>query len=606
MRPRHDVTRLAARPVGRPATRPATRARLHVRALAVLGAVALAAPHAAWAQQGGGAAPAEPAANAPAAAAPATTQSPLVVGAREAQREFERARRLGLRFYNGGAMAACDERIGRLCYWNNNGDVPAPDERTEVKRERAALLERLDAAAAADPADDWTAGMRVRYLVEDRRLDDAERAARACRGTPWWCSAVLGLALHERGEHAGAERAYAAAVAAMPEAERCRWTDVSLWLDERTRDYYKGLSCPQRGAWERRFWTLAQPLYLLPGNDVRTELLARRTYTRIEAQGGNSQGMPWGDDIEESELRYGVPTAWSLSTRGAADPTQSVIGHEPTPSYDFMPRGGALAAPTDAAAGEWALGEAKARMRYAPRYARRGFVALTHQVARFRRGDSTLVVGAFDAGGPEWGSGRVRGGLFLLDSTAAVVARATRDSLPTRAALAVAMSRAPRLMSLEALGVKQERAGRARYAVQPLPDTARLSDLLVLSRGVGAAPSFDSALVAVRGAPVVRAGGTMGLYWESYVAAGQPATVSITATRVNAGRTERLAGALRIGSRTTPVSVRFVDNGRPDGQPGRAIALTWPEVPAGTYRLMVMMTGSGQSARSETLITVEE
>ncbi|MDF1505402.1 hypothetical protein [Roseisolibacter sp. H3M3-2] len=355
----------------------------------------------------------------PDGARPARAEHALVKEAKEAQRAFERTRRNGLRFYNGGAEARCEERIGRLCYWNNNGDVPPLDERAEVVTEREALLELLGRAAAADPGDDWVATQRVRYYDEAKRPADAARAGVACAGTSSWCAALRGTAHHVAGRHGAAAAAFDSALALMPAAERCAWRDVSLWLAKKEQDAYKALGCDARAGWESRFWWLGQPLWMLDGNDLRSELFARRVITRAHAMGGIPYDMTYGDDMMESELRYGWPVAWSVQTAGALDPrAPSVIGHEPTPSYDFTPRGGALAAPTAADAGEWKLDEALPRMRYAPRYAPRGFLALPHQFARFRRGDSLVVVGAYDAETDrDWGSGAMRVGLGLADRT---------------------------------------------------------------------------------------------------------------------------------------------------------------------------------------------
>lgn len=553
-----------------------------------------------------------------AAPTPAAPAHPAVASARGAQRTFERTRRQGLRFYNGGATARCDVRIGRLCYWNNNGDVPPPAERAEVATERAELLALLDRAAAAAPADDWTAGQRVRYLAEAGRHADAEQAAAACAGTGWWCAALRGLAAHGGGRHAAAAAAFDSALARMPAAERCAWRDVSLWLDDRERDAYRALACAPaavaaddpRGAWERRFWWLAQPLWLLDGNDLRSELAARRTLVRIESQGAIPYDLSWGDDMAEIELRYGVPTAWSVTTAGALDTrAPSVIGHEPTPSFDFVPRPAALAAPLSAPADAWALGEPLPRMRYAPRYARRGFGGLPHhQVARFRRGDSALVVGAWDVERDrDWGSGAVRVALALADTTGPRHL-VRRDSMPRRGAVAVLAPAVPTLLGLEVFGPAQERAGRERRGLEPLSVRAPLSDLLLLREGAGAAPTLDAVLADALGSRRVRAGGRVGLYWESYLPASPtaPAAVSLVATRLSTGRLERMRGALRVGSAARPVAVSFQDQGRPDGQPGRSLGVSWPDVPAGDYRIELTVTpAGGVPTTTELVVQVE-
>ncbi|MGZ8468571.1 MAG: hypothetical protein ACXW61_03820 [Gemmatirosa sp.] len=541
---------------------------------------------------------ARPVASSPVAA---RADHPLVTEARAAQKSFERSRREGLRFYNGGAEAQCEERIGRLCYWNNNGDVPPLDERANVVTEREELIALLGRAAAADPRDDWAAAQRVRYLDEAKRPADAIAAAAACAGTPWWCAALRGTAAHIANRHADATAAFDSALALMPAAERCAWRDLSLWLGTKEREGYKALGCDgtatdARAGWERRFWWLAQPLWMLEGNDARNELAARRVITRAHAMGGIPYDMTYGDDMAESELRYGWPVAWSVQTAGALDPrAPSVIGHEPTPSFDFTPRAAALASPATAPADAWKFDEALPRTRYAPRYAPRGFVPLSHQIARFRRGDSAVVVGAWDVETDrDWGSGTVRVGLGLADSTGPRVLTRAADQ-PRRGAVRVTTAAVPALLSLEVLGEKQGRAARARYAIEPLAAGAPLSDVLLLRKGAGATPTLEAVLPDALGANRIRAGTTFGVYWESYRPAspGAPAEVSLTATRLNTTRMERARRALRVGSAVRPVAVRFQDTGRPDGQPGRTLTVTWPEVPPGEYRVELIVTPVG-------------
>src|SRR6476469_8701455 len=101
-----------------------------------------------------------------AATADAQRPAPAVAAARRAQREFERERRDRLPVLPGGSGGPCEVQIGRLCYWDNNGDAPPPAEPPAVATARLALLDRLARAAAADSTDDWVAGQQVRYLAE--------------------------------------------------------------------------------------------------------------------------------------------------------------------------------------------------------------------------------------------------------------------------------------------------------------------------------------------------------------------------------------------------------------------------------------------------------
>ena len=550
------------------------------------------------------------------AVAPAAAQAPMRPGrgapaalaaAARAQQAFEQARRFRLPAYRGVESSRCEVQVGRLCYWNNNADPKLPPERPEIGRRRDELLATLARAAAAAPADDWVLGQRVRYLIEARRPAAADSVAAACAGTRWWCDALRGLARHVRNDHAGAAAAFDSALAGMREEDRCRWTDVRLLLDEDVRSGYRRLDCgPERDAWARRFWATSQPLLMLPADDLRNEFLARRVMGMVHAEAEITHPFPWDDDIAELELRYGWPTEWGARPSAnmvAGSVTPDVVGVEPRPSFDFVPTRAAIERPEQATAEAWALDDPRARTRYAPRYARRGFVELPHQLARFRRGDSTVVVGAWDVGRvARWDSAappdslrqRLDVGLVLVDSGGARTTM-VRPGLPRRGAMVATFGTAPRLASLEVLDTVAGRAARARYAIAPLPATAPISDLLLLERGAGPAAELDSVLAQANGSSVIRAGGVVGLYWESYLPASpeSPLTVSVRATRLESGWLDRARNAVGLGVEATPVAVRFVDLGRPDGRPGRSMTLTWPSVPPGEYRLELTVGGSG-------------
>jgi hypothetical protein len=529
--------------------------------------------------------------------------------AKTSQESFEGYRRERLRFYTGGATATCEEPIGRLCYWNNNDDVPPPPERPDIASERRNLIDVLAAATKGNPADDWAIGQYVRYLTEDGQRAAALAAARSCGGTRWWCSLLEGFALHIGNEHLAASAAFDAALAAMPADQRCKWTDLSQWLDQATLATYKPLSCAAREAANARILWLAKPLFILPGNDLRDELIARHTMSRMQSQAKLPYDQTWGDDFEETEVRYGWPVAWSVQNGGVADPRiPSVIGHEPTPSYDFMPTARAVEAPATAAASEWNLKRERAKMRYSPRYAS-GFGVLSHQLARFRRGDSTLVVGAYDAAADrDFGRGKVRAGLLLAEGPQRIIATRVSDDGAMRGALSATVAREPMLMGLEVIDTARHRAARARYAIEPLSADASVSDVLFLVPG--ATPdriSLESLLPQAFGSQQIPAGGTVRLYWESYrpTSPTSPQTVSIKATRLNMSLRQRITGGLRLTTRPTPVSIRFTDNGRPDAGVGRVVSLSFPQVPAGQYRLELTVSGGGlPPATSAQTVTV--
>lgn len=543
---------------------------------------------------------------------PRKSNSPEAQQARQAQDAFEQTHRQGLRFYNGGADATCEEAIGRICYWNNNGDVPPPAERSDAKVERTQLIGILERAAKASPGDDWVVGMLVRYDIEADRPDSALRAARGCAGTGWWCSALQGLALHTVSEHVAATAAFQRMLKEMPQNMRCEWTEIGLWLssDSATQRAYRARPCEERMKSDLKLFRLAQPLWSVPTNDLYNELLARHAMSTVHGLGRIPYDIGWGADLLESQVRYGWPVNWSVQNGGVGDPRPpSVIGHEPTPSYDFLANTSALANPFTATAADWPLNRRKARTRYAPRYAS-GFGVPPYQFARFRRGDSTVVAGAYRLIRElEMGRGPYNAALVLdaLDDKMPMIMR--RDNAAANGAILTKIGATPFLASLEIVAPNGRRAARVREAVQPLAATRKVSDILLTTRGdPSGQPSLESAASMAFGGADIDGGTTIGLYWENYldVSPATPAQTSIRATRVGASFMQRLSSTLRLSKAVQPVSQRISDPGRPDGLPGRSISLSWPQVPDGDYLLTLMVQNASGKDSTSTLIRVRD
>jgi hypothetical protein len=541
--------------------------------------------------------------------------------AKQAQAEFERARREGLGFSSGGATSEPDVQFGSIYYWNNNNDVPPRPERPEIGSARTKLLQSLNEAALAAPADDWVAGQRMKYLVEAKDLQGAAAVVSNCKITPWWCSALTGFIKHVSNDAPGAERAFNAALTQMPEEQRCAWTNLAPWLKKADSLAYVAKSCAERVADNARIFWLAKPFAHLDGNDLRNELFARHTYNEIEKNTATVYG-PWKPEFGDSQLRYGWPVAWStqntiIDRRGST--VSNVIGHEPTPSHDFMPSSAALANPYSATPADYPFNARYAAMRYAPRYASGGFQDLGGQLVRFRRGDSTLLVGTYVLDGKaRYERGKTRAALVLERGPETRVARIVKDEQPLRGAISLnaGVFRDSMLASIEVLSATRKFAGRVRSGVSPIEPNAMLSDLLLLSvratdassAGLAGIATLESVLGSVLGGTDIGDGQSFGIFWEYYGGPGATVTISITPTDTIGGF-RKLGSLFRLGSGGPGggASLRIPDPAQPDGGPGRRLILTMPEVKPGRYRLAVEVTSPGAPAsRRELMLRVPE
>ncbi len=552
-----------------------------------------------------------------AARASAGTDSVRTVrAARRAQEQFEALRRANLPFRAGAPRGPCDLQVGRLCYWHDDG-YPSPEapEPERISRARERFLRSLADADRSSKGDEWIIGQRIRYLLEARRNREAIDAARDCVSTAWWCSALAGFAFHLAGEYETADSAYHAALAAMPVAERCNWTDISMFVEGEAGKRYRRLSCDERADFERRFWWLSKPLYAVSGNEMRTEFLARRTMSRLEQQARSAYNMSWGSDVEELLMRFGWPTWWTRDhPSSAASPAPpSIVGHEPTPSFFFHPTARLLdAQPWDARADDWDPRAKLPPARYAPAYAA-SFSDLQTQTAVFRRGDSALVVVTYE---------QPKDSLFNEGIAEAVLAIAADERTPMAVVrrnppsdrlepLALRTAWRPMLVSVELRSAKRRGFARARFGV--LPDDERgkgtsrlqLSDLLLYSNADSNATSLDDLARYALGSGRIT-GGRVGVYWEMYGVrpAGEPLGVMLTVERVGANWRTRAAERLGLARKATPLRVRWQEVPKRDsGIATRAIVIDVGGLPSGRYRMQLMVTSDdGTTATSERVI----
>src|SRR6185437_1436012 len=259
----------------------------------------------------------------------------------------------------------------------------------------------------------------------------------------WACGVLVGFALHELGRYAVADSAYARALARMSQKERCDWRDIQLLIDDDLQHDYAEFPCgdARRDAFEDRVMYYARTLYSLDGNDSRTEHYARKTMDMMlrdapDVQGDSAlrpnfvasatvldvyQQLGWPRGWTKSRFSIGVPALRIVGLGGAAG--WLLFPDFPRPAYRYVPLERVLRDPSMSDSSDWAPqplpqrggspgyrqsinGHVIVRVdavrpsppvaRYAPPYAR-SLTSLQHQKAIFRRGDSALVVMAYDA-----------------------------------------------------------------------------------------------------------------------------------------------------------------------------------------------------------------
>ncbi|MEP6690630.1 MAG: hypothetical protein ABJD07_05700 [Gemmatimonadaceae bacterium] len=525
--------------------------------------------------------------------------------AQSAQAAFESRRRAALPITGGLYSYARHESIGRIAYYHNESDTP-PSDPPSVKQARDHLLEELASAARNAGSDPWIAGQRVRYLVEAERHDDAIAAARECRASGWWCDALLGVALHEHGEFADAEATFRRALAAMPDAERCRFTDIRVLLVGDVRERYEKTPCAARDSLDAHIWWLSQPLYSIGANDRRTEHYSRVMLTRLQENAKTTIGMTMGDDLAESWVRYGWPRHFSqatpLTSSTLGGPPSNVIEHETAPAFPFLPASRAIANPFAADASDWRLDDEAPHSRYGPSYART-FAALPYSILLFKRGDSAVVVAAYDFSRDtalrRAASDTGLSAALAITRDAAAPPEVSRDVKRegTRGIVVAHTAWSPFLASVEVLSRDRRAVARGRAGVRlPPGDGVTLSGLALLRDSLPDTPTLESAIGAMRTSDRVRRDERLGLYWEVYGLDRDTsdAAVSVTVTPVGRGWLLRATDALGITAPSVPA--RFIFSQQHDGTADHGtgtLVLGLKELEPGRYRIDVIITSAG-------------
>lgn len=309
--------------------------------------------------------------------------------------------------------------------------------------------------------------------------------------------------------------------------ERRRIEDIEWLLEPGEKGAYRRLDDEARAEFERRFWRLADPLYMTPGNESRNEHIARHIWSRMLERAPWVSGMVrWGTDLDQLTVRYGVPVARTRSP-GTSGQNDVLTEHFDPDQLAYTPVGLLERGPPPPPlpGRPWPLERDRSRAGYAPSTVRR-LAAITHQVTRIPSGKETIlrVDGRWVMDSLAAGASRAAAVLFVLDSTLAPLGHRSSGvdihADTARVSLEITLPRQSCVYSLEAIESGSRLGGRARYFVDvdsTAPGAPRLSDpLITLPWGSEPTPtSREHPSLRPRADLVIASDDTIGLYAEA-------------------------------------------------------------------------------------------
>jgi hypothetical protein len=507
----------------------------------------------------------------------------LSVG-RSAQAGFERRRLRYLPRTMQPARGSCDERVGRFCTWYTEGEWYPVMERAEIVELRSALLATLDSLQALLPEDPWLLGQRVWYRAEGGDWGASLTTARRCQAAErWWCEALTGFALHGLGRYPEAERTFEVALSRMDRSQAQLWRRPSWAVDSDAREL---LDATNRDTLRetgllRRLWRMADPLYLVAGNDRETAHYARWTVAALRGEARNPFHIRWGKDLDELTIRHGWEMGWERSPSLDFSTLDHVIGHKHPEGRDFMPTGAVLLDPSGASPEALQPGRQNPKSLYAPKYAP-VLLPMEGQLAFFPRGSTTVIVAThflpedttFHAAHSHplpWMDQGIQGGMLdraglFAWSTDMTTPEVTATTTGSERALMVSVPAGEYVVSVEHWSPKARRAGRRREGAvaSPAPDDiATLSDLILLRPTAAPPETLEAALTHTLVRTQILSGQPLAIGWEVSGLGFRPEVLryQVSVERVDRGVWSRIGSFLRLSDRAEPLIVAWEEAG---------------------------------------------
>jgi len=550
----------------------------------------------------------------------AADSSAAVRRARTAQARFERDRirhfPLTLESFGG----SCDEHIGRFCSWYDEGDWYPEPESAEIEALRYELLNTLATAHRELPGNGWVLGQRVWYLVEGGRVGEALDISQDCGGAdPWWCAALEGLVLHSLGRYGESATAYRRALRLMDGERAHRWRLPRRAMDREGKgvlDDLRDAAPDSIDAVLDLLWVLADPLYLVRGNDRETEHYSRWTVATLKEDARQPYRISWGRDMQELTIRHGWEIGWERSPNGSFSAVDNVVGHKHSEGRDFMPPGRALRDPSAATRADLEADRSSPRSLYAPAYAP-VVLPMDGQVAVFPRGEQMVVVATYflpedttrfarlghaapwGAPGDQAGMSDVAG-LFLVPVRGGQprsVATSRRDT----GALIINVPSGEYVVSAEVWSPERRRAGRARFGIArgAVPeDVAALSDLILLLPQTTDLTELEAAVPLLLTRPEIRTGEDFAIGWEVSGLGFRYETLDfqVSVARTSRGLLGRIGDFLRVTRRPIAWELSWQETSPPEpGHVFHMLNLSVPDLEPGEYRLELVLRTPGRT-----------
>ncbi len=429
----------------------------------------------------------------------------------------------------------------------DSAPCPANEHCTPEAVSPALTLAWSDPEAAGSSG--FSLGQSVHALVKLGQQGQALQLLDRCVVSAWWCAALEVLVLQSAGSVDAAEAELLVLQSSAPRDEVCRLLDAT-WLLGRlplrrpapatplptTYDRWSELGCDARSAASDSIFWLADPLYVVEGNDRRTEHVTRgllRVLSQEIWDARPTQATPRATQrtLWAEVIRRGPRDSWEVPRVPPRATSFYFWTSRAAARYHFVPDfdGTNLSKPT------WSLNGDMENEGYTPSYA--PFYALPLQIARFRASADTMqrVASAGLVTGSEIEDAAESGYLVFTDAPESFPLQLEAPFHDGRAVYLAEAETKPHAVSFEVL--TSAGIGWHREWVEPLNTAGPgLSDVLLYRPTGMAEPDSLLAAAALMHGTTSLQPAELGLYWELYdVSAETPIEFALEARKADGG-----------------------------------------------------------------------